>query len=304
MTLAPIALFCYKRTRHLERVLEALAQNTLARESTLYIFSDGPKDSDEDRARVATVRQLLDGITGFAAIHIYRSAANQGLATALIAGISQVLTQGDRVIVLEDDILVNQYFLEYMNEALELYRDEERVGMVCGHIERLRGLPSVFFARHSGCWGWGTWRRSWNKVNFDGAALLAEIRKQQREREFDLGGAYPYMEMLQNQIQGRNNSWAIRVYASFFLQGLLTLYPGKAMSVHIGYDGMGTHVQNRAWNPGDGRLWPSKVEVLKIAVKENLPALRKIGALQRRLYGHTFWGYLKRLPLRVVRKFR
>jgi hypothetical protein len=47
--------------------------------------------------------------------------------------------------------------------------------------------------------------------------------------------------MLEDQIAGRNNSWAIRWHASMYLQEKLTLYPAQTYVINIGFDGSGTH---------------------------------------------------------------
>jgi hypothetical protein len=58
------------------------------------------------------------------------------------------------------------------------------------------------------------------------------------ERAFDMDGAMPYTRMLEDQIAGRNDSWAIRWLASCFLRGTLTLYPSRSLVQNIGLDGV------------------------------------------------------------------
>ena len=41
---APVALFVYNRADNTKRTLEALLANTLAKDTALYVFSDGGKD--------------------------------------------------------------------------------------------------------------------------------------------------------------------------------------------------------------------------------------------------------------------
>jgi hypothetical protein len=52
--------------------------------------------------------------------------------------------------------------------------------------------------------------------------------------------------MLKNQIAGKNNSWAIRWYASAFLADKLTLYPGRSLVHNTGNDDSGTHASGTA----------------------------------------------------------
>jgi hypothetical protein len=102
-------------------------------------------------------------------------------------------------------------------------------------------LPETFFLQGADCWGWGTWARAWARFEPDGAKLLDALRRRRLTRHFDFGGRYPYTQMLEDQIAGRNNSWAIRWHAACYLDGLLTLYPGRSLVENIGNDSSGTH---------------------------------------------------------------
>jgi hypothetical protein len=239
--LAPIALFAYNRPEHLRRTLEALSDNNLADESELIVFSDGPRRPD-DRAAVEEVRQLLRSTSGFRRVTVQHAPANLGLAQSIVEGVSRVIARSGRVIVLEDDMVTSPYFLKYMNDALDVYADEERVISVSGYSYPVdEALPSTFFRKAADCWGWGTWARDWALWEPNGALLLAELQRRGLQREFDLDGAYPYVAMLEAQIRGENDSWAIRWQAAAQLADKLTLYPGRSLLWNIGVDGSGEH---------------------------------------------------------------
>jgi hypothetical protein len=168
--------------------------------------------------------------------------ANLGLAASVIAGVGEALADHERVIVLEDDIVVSPDFLRYMNEALDLYAPDERVASIHAFSYVVDvPLPETFFLRGADCWGWATWRRGWQLFDPDGAALLARLEASGESDLFDFGGGYAYTQMLRDQVHGRVDSWAIRWYASAFLAGRLTLYPGTSLVENIGQDGSGTH---------------------------------------------------------------
>ena len=301
---APIVLFCYKRLHHLERTLSSLAQNTLAGSSTLYIYADGAKRNAknpiQEQAEVAAVRKLIKQERwqqSFRKVSLVETMENQGLASAVIRGVSEVVQQHSRVIVLEDDVLVNPYFLEFMNEALDIYRDEEKIGSVRAQAFDLPDMPELFFAQMNGDFAWGTWQRAWQKVSFDGKKLLQDLKQRKLTRQFDYENHYPYTQMLRDQVAGRNSSWGVRFYASLFLQGILTLYPGKALAVHIGYDN-GTHFDRQAWSPLDGTLFPDKIPVHKMAVLESKVAREKMKQLFKQEGFASFW--LSRQILKAI----
>jgi hypothetical protein len=241
MRLSPIALFTYNRLWHTKQTIESLQKNELAVESELFVFSDGPK-SEADETKVLEVRSYASTIRGFKSVTLIESEENLGLARAIIGGVTKTINKYGRIIVLEDDMLTSPYFLRFMNEALEFYENAERVISIHGYIYPVTTiLPETFFLKGADCWGWATWKRGWDLFESDGKKLLDEIRARELTRQFDFDGSYNYTKMLDDQVKGKNNSWAIRWNASAFLKNKLTLYPGKSLVQNIGIDSTGTH---------------------------------------------------------------
>lgn len=263
---APITLFTYARPEHTKRTVEALLNNHGVAEHDLIIYSDGPKTL-EKRPAVDAVRNYLKSLKGFRSITIHTRPYNYGLARSIIEGVSEVLIQYDRIIVLEDDLITSPYFLKYMNEALEKYANDDRVISIHGYVYPVKEtLPEVFFLRGADCWGWATWRRGWALFNPNGQELLDKLRREHLVKLFDFNGAYEYSKMLEAQVKGLNDSWAIRWYASAFLANRLTLYPGRSLAKNIGVDGSGTHCRQSAGF--DSPLSDAPVELRDIDVVE------------------------------------
>jgi len=294
--LAPIALFAYNRPAHLAAVAEALSRNPEAAQSRLFVFSDAAK-SDAARAGVEKVRVRARALRGFRSVEVVEAPANLGVAKSITGGAGRLTAEFGRVIVLEDDLQPSPHFLRYMNDALDAYADDGRVASVHAYSYPVAGeLPETFFLRGADCWGWGTWKRGWDLFEPDGRKLLAEIQRRGLAREFDFEGSYPYTQMLRDCIAGANDSWAVRWYASAFLRGKLTLYPGSAQVQNIGADGSGTHIgATRRFENAD---WGRPLRVGGIPVEESLPARRAFArflaglqpSMTRRLLGR-----LKRL---------
>ena len=244
---APVVLFAYRRPDHLRRALDSLAANPGADRTTLNIYCDGAK-SEIDREAVEQVREIARGMQGsamFASVRVIERDHNIGLAASVISGVTQTLEDHEIVIVMEDDLVVSPDFLEYMNQALELYANSEEIISIHGFMYSVPPvLPQTVFLRGADCWGWATWRRGWEIFEPDSAKLLKELDKSPDRAEFDFNGAFPYRQMLKDQAAGTIDSWAIRWYASAFLANKLTLYPGQSLVENIGQEGSGTHSES------------------------------------------------------------
>lgn len=238
---SPIALFVYARLNHTLRTVEALLKNPEASRSDLIVFADAARTPDKEEA-VQHVREYISSIKGFRSLTVHHRPQNFGLANSIIEGITYVLKDHERVIVLEDDMVTSPYFLGYMNEALDSYADDERVISVHGYVYPTeQTLPQTFFLRGADCWGWATWRSGWAHFNPDSRFLLDQLKRQNLLKAFDFNGAYRYSRLLKRQIKGSIDSWAVRWHASAFLANKLTLYPGQSLVQNIGNDSSGTH---------------------------------------------------------------
>ncbi len=244
---APVVLFAYRRPDHLRRALDSLAVNPGADQTQLSIYCDGAK-SATDREAVELVREIARGVHDsgmFASVRVIERDHNIGLAASVISGVTQILEDHERVIVMEDDLVVSPDFLEYMNQALELYANNEEVISIHGFMYSVPPvLPQTVFLRGADCWGWATWRRGWELFEPDSQKLLKELDKSPDRAQFDFDGAFPYRQMLKDQAAGVIDSWAVRWYASAFLANKLTLYPSQSLVENIGQEGSGTHSQS------------------------------------------------------------
>ena len=255
---APIALFTYNRPLHTLQVLEALQLNTLSGQSELYIFCDGPKidSSAEIISNINEVRRVIRLKKWCKTVKIFERPTNMGLANSIISGVSLMLQTHERIIVLEDDIVPLPYFLSYMNEALTMYENETDVISISSFnfFAKSKQIPDFFFSSIIDCWGWATWRRGWNLFEKDADKLLTEINTKQLLSKFNVNGAYDYYGMLKETSQGTIDSWAIRWYASGFVNNKLSLYPKISLTKNIGFDGTGvnskTEVYESAFSQG------------------------------------------------------
>ncbi|ATP58085.1 sugar transferase [Pedobacter ginsengisoli] len=297
-TFAPIALFVYNRPEHTARTIKFLQQNELAAESRLFVFSDGFK-SDADEKNVLEVRDLLKNIEGFKSVEIVECKENMGLAKSIIIGVSKLIKDYKQVIVFEDDLITSPYTLTYFNEALNRYRDESKVMHIGAYMYNLKGadLPETFFYRAATSWGWATWERAWQHFEPNIDTLMAKFDKSAKSA-FSIEHTMNFWKQMEDFKSGKNNSWAIRWYASIFLKGGLTLNPSQSLVNNIGHDGSGIHsgindIYNVIINPKPISYFPS-------SIAENPAAYMAIkGFLQNRK--GNLWDRFKRYVIQRLK---
>lgn len=242
---APIALFVYNRPNHTAKTLDFLCRCRGSSQSMLFVFSDGPK-KPEDEVLVAETREVIRKSHWPGKTYIIESLGNKGLANSIISGVTKLVDEYDRVIVLEDDLLVAPCFLEYMNHSLERYAQEEKVLQVSGYMfpVNIDSVEDTFFMPQAPSWGWATWKRAWDLFDENAKDYKTLLTDKSMRKKFDLNGSYPYTDMMVRQMEGKIDSWAIRWYWSFFKAEGLCLFPKKSLVINIGMDGSGTHCGN------------------------------------------------------------
>jgi acetyltransferase-like isoleucine patch superfamily enzyme len=275
---APITLFVYNRPTHTRQTVEALQKNELAKDSDLIIFSDAAKKPEAAEA-VREVREYIRQIDGFKSIKIIERDQNWGLANSIIDGVTSVVNEFGRIIVLEDDLVVTPYFLDFMNRALDKYQDEQQVIQVSGYMfpVKLKIKEDALFLPLTTSWGWATWQRAWQLFDPD-AKGYAQVKEDLALRKhFNLDGSYDFFSMLEAQLAGQVDSWAIRWYLSTFSFEGLTLYPCQSLIINKGFDGSGTH-------GGNGKTFNSEEMENKFNPKSN-PLVVKVS---------SSWNFVRR----------
>lgn len=244
--LAPVVLFAYARPDHLQQTLAALAAAEGASDTTLWIFSDGPKNAAAED-KVAAVRAVLaepDWQRGFAKVELVLADKNKGLARSIIEGVSHVLTQHEEVIVLEDDLLVAPDFLRFMNNALERHAQTAEVGSVTGYCplpQPPTGYAHDVYAVPRSCsHSWATWRDRWETVDWTGRGAVRLWQDNVLRKRFMATGS-DKLDRLSRQLEGRIDSWSIMFNLWHILNDRVALYPVRNLVQNIGFDGSGTH---------------------------------------------------------------
>lgn len=242
--LSPIIVFCYNRPWHVEQTLSALSKNELAEQSVLYIYCDGPKTdaTDEQIEKINEVRKIVRKHQWCKEVYIIESDKNKGLADSIIGGVTDIVNQYGKVIVLEDDIVTSKGFLLYMNDALNFYENNERVMHITGYMyPHKQKLPDTFFYSVPLPWGWGTWKRAWKHFRNDADYFYNYFEEHKQWDKFNKFGGKYLQKQLKANVDRILKTWFVKWHATLLLLEGLTLYPNHSLVNNIGFDETGTN---------------------------------------------------------------
>lgn len=162
-----VTLIFFNRPETLKVVFEKVRE---AKPSKLFLVQDGPREGNAyDLTAILQCREIVENIDWDCEVFKEYSAVNLGCGVRPQSGISWVLSQVDRTIILEDDCVPDSSFFQYCDEMLERYANDERICYISGlnHFEEWDfGGSSYGFAKGGAIWGWATWRRAWSRYDY------------------------------------------------------------------------------------------------------------------------------------------
>ncbi len=292
MTLAPIVLFTFNRPHHTLKTLESLKNNDLAEQSTLFIYCDGPKKNSnaEELEQISLVRKIAKEQQWCGSVTIFESETNGTHPVNLVKNVTKVLSDYGRIIVLEDDLVLGKGFLQYMNDALELYESDDKVMYISGYLPPVlrKTLPETFFVQNFSNWGWATWKRAWDKFIPDANDIMAVIKSPEQIKRFNMDGSINHYMLLQKCAEGPWKYWDIRWFGSVVVNKGFILHPKKSLVRNIGHDKSGMHCDDDFILKHQPIINYVKVE--KVPLKENVAARKAIKRLFLYLYDYSFFS--------------
>lgn len=240
---APVVVFGFNRPDVFGETIRALKNNSLATDTNLHIFIDGPRN-EEDVLKVGNVAKIAHAVTGFKSVTVNASPVNKGLANSIISGVTEIIEQYGRVIVVEDDLIVATSFLTYMNQFLDKYEHDYRIFQVSGFGVKIKPPKDynydIYMHIRAQSWTWGTWKDRWETVDWKVSDFIELSRDKKKQRAFNKGGS-DLFGMLKGYMNGVNNSWYIRFNYSMFKQKKYAIVPVKSLVLNEGFGAEATH---------------------------------------------------------------
>jgi hypothetical protein len=290
-----IAVFAYRRADNLHRCITALQKNELSVNSDLIVFIDGPKSdaSTADQEGIRGSQIYAEKITGFKSVSVRANEHNLGIIKQIFYAFDYLFTKAENWVVVEDDIEVGKYFLEYMQEAFSRYGKSQRIAMIHGYVyynPLFRKANRAYFGYRSRNKAFGMTRTYWQNVERD-ARFYVTIKN---NRTFEKGYV-PEPVNIEEVKYKKLVAWDQIVYLNAKGKKLLCLSIDHSLAHDHGWeDDMATFtfgenvVDNKKTDP-DYRVtkFPSSIKVNKfLALLEwiNLKIIIKAKTFQKDLF--------------------
>lgn len=149
---SPIAYFCFNRPEFTKKSIEALLRNKESSKSDLFVFIDADKKGKINKK----IKNYFENLKGFKSIKVFCNKKNNGINKQIVYGIGKVFEKYDKVIVVEDDVIVSNQFLDYMNKGL---KEHKYCFAVCAynlpHTLKQNDEDEFFMCQRFSSWGWG-----------------------------------------------------------------------------------------------------------------------------------------------------
>ena len=254
--------------------------------------------------KVGDVAKIAHAVTGFKSVTVNALPVNKGLANSIISGVTEIIEQYGRVIVVEDDLIVAPSFLTYMNQFLDKYKHDYRIFQISGFGVKIKPPTDynydIYMHIRAQSWTWGTWKDRWETVDWKVSDFIELSRKKKKQRAFNKGGS-DLFGMLKGYMNGVNNSWYIRFNYSMFKQKKYAIVPVKSLVLNEGFGAEATHCNTynryKVDFQGEEKKYftsPSTIEpdirLYQQAVKYWSIRYRIYGKIMTLIYKLTKWG--------------
>lgn len=236
MNCSSILLLGFNRADNMAAQIEAIRA---AKPDRLYVAVDGPRENREDEAEaVQKVRDCVKLIDWPCEVKTLFRDKNLGCKYAVSGAITWFFENEEKGIVLEDDCRPTLDFLRFATEMLERYKDDARIGAVCGfnHFNLQNDKSASYhFSSHMDVWGWASWRRVWKEYDVDVRDEEGRLSSVIDDSESTLYFKKFYKGLLRDVKNGLA-TWDIQFSLLFLKKKYLSIVPRQRLVANAGLD--------------------------------------------------------------------
>lgn len=241
-----------------------------ARPSKLFLACDGARENVKGEAeRVDLCKKIVSHIDWDCEVLTHYSDVNLGCGRGPETAISWAFEHTDKLVILEDDCVPSESFFPYMEEMLNYYDNDNRIGIISGfnHFQEWNcGNNSYCFTKYGATLGWGTWKRVWDKFDFH-VDLISDEYCQKLLRN-DIPNKKSMLSRMKSwqtaNIETHNkkvNYWDIQFGFVKYSQSYLCVVPKTNLIYNIGVGIGSTHTElgkKKEWKLGQVLFMPTK----------------------------------------------
>jgi len=255
-----VIIFGYNRPDNLNKVLMSLERCAGFKSFPYRIFVDGAHTVED----VDYVCRSHKVVVDFEArnpdlkVERYFRDSNVGLKANIQSGLSDASRDFDAFIVLEDDVIPGEYFLEFHRRSLMEYRRHLTVKHVNGwSYPGFKYISDdVTFVTMMSCWGWSTWSDRW--IDHERRSVgIRDLRVRDRVK-FNRYFSCTFFSHLYGNYTGERSTWAVFWMLHIFLLRGICIMPKYPVVTNIGFNDGGTHNERVSWRLTDCSFQPKK----------------------------------------------
>lgn len=248
---------------------EVFAQVKKARPARLFLACDGPREGNaNDRVKIEQCKAIASDIDWECEVHTFYSEENRGCGRGPSDAISWAFSHTDKLVILEDDCVPEDSFFPYMEELLERYAYDERIAMISGlnHFKDWDcGGYSYCFTKTAAIWGWGTWKRVWDRYDYflkktEDPYCIKLLEKDIAHKRARRGRISAWKETACQASKKKIQHWDHQFGFVKYTQSQLGIVPKTNLICNIGAGAGSTHaekVRPVAWKPGRVLFMPT-----------------------------------------------
>jgi hypothetical protein len=236
----PVLVIGYARKSTLIGLVEVATSSNV---SAIYISIDGPKNESVKRIQDDILETLaLYQKKCLIPIRILRRSENLGAGAAVVAAIDWFFNLEEEGVVLEDDLVVDQTFFQYVSEVLPKVRSDSHILSISG----TRLLPSSelqpSLTSYPLAWGWATTRDKWMVMRSLIFKRSSPLRNHNSVKEWIF-----WKTGKRRALNSYIDAWDIPLAEGMVSANYFTLVPPINLVSNVGFDSSATHTITPEW---------------------------------------------------------
>lgn len=247
----PILIIAYKRKDTFLKLLNYIKE---LNPKKLYIAIDSPPDwnlidkqQNEDVKKVINDFKYPDGCQVFKLFQDVNLGCGKGPKKA----IDWFFSNEDKGIILEDDCLPDKTFFYFCKELLLRYVNDEKIMAISGNnylLNKIEISESYFFTKYPNIWGWATWRRAWDLMDWEMKDYNNFLKNEVIAKYANTKEEYIYWKKTFDYVHNsldNSTCWDYQWLYSIWNNNGYGIAPSVNLVKNVGFDEFATHTHDR-----------------------------------------------------------